>query len=376
MGDVAVKKVGITGANGLIGQHLRCHLKALTKAVVMEASRSTFLDPKDLEAFCKEADVIVHLAGMNRGPDDIVAATNIGLTSSLLDACKRTKSQPHIIFSSSTHVERPTEYGKAKRICGELLENWAHETGGKATILVIPGVFGEGGKPFYNSVVSTFCSQLATMAKPSIDINARLELIHAQALSAQIWNIIEADGRSSGPQETRIPGQEILVSDLLTKLTEFNSLYVEQNLIPDLSDKFELALFNTFRSYLFPNFYPRDLVLRSDARGHLFEAVKSNAGGQTFVSLTKPGVTRGNHFHLSKIERFCVLKGEAVIKIRRLFSDVVREFKVSGSKPQIIDIPTLHTHSISNVGEGELFTLFWTNEIFDPDNPDTYVEIV
>jgi UDP-2-acetamido-2,6-beta-L-arabino-hexul-4-ose reductase len=165
------------------------------------------------------------------------------------------------------------------------------------------------------------------------------------------------------------------VTELYDRLREFHAGY-QANIYPDLGDPFTAALFNSYRTALYPNGFPRPLKLNTDARGTLFEAVKGGGGGQTFLSTTLPGVTRGNHFHLNKVERFLVVQGEAVIRIRKVLSDEVWEYRVCGAQPAYVDMPTLHTHSIENVGETELVTLFWTHDLFDPANPDTFADEV
>jgi UDP-2-acetamido-2,6-beta-L-arabino-hexul-4-ose reductase len=146
--------------------------------------------------------------------------------------------------------------------------------------------------------------------------------------------------------------------------------------MPPLESALDVRLFNTLRSYLFPAHYPVALTLHIDARGSLFEVVKSNSGGQVFMSTTHPGITRGNHFHTRKVERFLVASGEADIRLRKLFSDEVICFKVRGDAPSYVDIPTFYTHHITNTGQSELVTLFWANEIFDSVDPDTFPERV
>jgi UDP-2-acetamido-2,6-beta-L-arabino-hexul-4-ose reductase len=234
-------------------------------------------------------------------------------------------------------------------------------------------VFGEGGKPRHNSVVSTFCDALARAEAPKVIQDGPLELLHAQSAGEAILRAIAAEDRSVG--EVRVPGRPMRVSELLERLS---SIAVDYRglLVPDLSDPLHRDLFNTYRSYLYPSFYPAALERREDARGSLFEAVKTRHGGQAFFSTTRPGITRGNHFHLRKLERFCVVRGDASIRIRRLFSSEVMDFRVSGEEPRVIDIPTLHTHSLTNTGDGDLMTLFWANEIFDPEAPDTFAEAV
>lgn len=364
-------RIGITGAKGLLGWHLSCFLKAHGAHTRIRADRDDFESAGRLQEFVASCDAIVHFAGMNRGDDDLVEEVNIRLVDQIIAACRSENALPHVLFSSSTHVTRDTAYARSKRVCAEKLQAWAKAAGSKFTNVIIPNVFGEGGKPFYNSAVSTFCHQLANGQTPQILNDATNELIHAQRVCANIVEFIES--REAG--ERRLTGTPLSVSALLKKISDFDQSY-RGAVIPDLRDSFDLSLFNTYRSYLYPGYYPITTKLHIDDRGSLFEAVKSLNGGQTFISTTKPGITRGNHYHLKKIERFLVLRGEAKIQIRRLFSDEIREFAVSGREPVIIDIPTLHTHNITNTGHEEVTTLFWAHEIFDPARPDTFAEPV
>jgi len=366
-----MKRIGITGIEGLIGWHLHAYLYGQKNSNVNTADRSTFLSKEKLDRFVTSNDVVVHLAGMNRGDEEVVAKTNIKLTKDLISALMRTNSQPHIIFSSSTHIYRDTAYGNSKRECTKLFKNWSDISGGLFTNLVLPNVFGESGKPFYNSVVSTFCYQIANGDKPEIINDVEMEQLHAQEVAREIFNIIH----SSHTGNIILTGINIKVSELLKKIKNYDDIY-KRHIIPDLENAFDLQLFNTYRSYLYPQKYPIQIILHKDERGTLFEAVKSLNGGQVFISTTKPGISRGNHYHTSKLERFFVLSGQAEIRIRKLFSNIVHSFKVSGLKPEYIDMPTLHTHDITNTGTEELITLFWSHEIFDPKRPDTFPEIV
>lgn len=363
--------IGVTGIRGLIGWHLHAFLHAHDDVAVVGCDRGTFASNKQMDAFVSGVDAIVHLAGMNRGDGREIEETNLHLTQSLINACARTTSRPHILFASSTHIDGDTAYGRSKRQCGELLHVWADTNGASFTEMVLPHVFGECGRPFYNSVVSTFCHQLAHDEQPGIVHDGQLELLHAQQLAQHIDSFIRRG--ESGTVHLR--GRAMLVSDLLQKLEGMAAQY-RGHLIPDLSERLGLDLFNTYRSYLFPDIYPVELQLYQDERGALFESVKSLNGGQCFISTTKPGVTRGNHYHRHKVERFLVIQGEALIRVRKLFSDEVEAFEVCGGVPQYVDIPTLHAHNITNTGRGELLTLFWSHEIFSQALPETYTEQV
>lgn len=364
-------KVGITGIDGLIGWHLRSFLHGQKGIELRGADKPEFADKELLLKFVSGCDVIVHLAGLNRGDEAEVARANVEITNTLLGACRAAGARPHIIFSSSTHIYRDTPYGKSKRGCTELLRAWAAENKTVFTNLILPNVFGEGGRPFYNSVVSTFCSQLAEGQKPEVITDSEIELLHAQSVAREIFALINKPVDGDLP----LAGGKILVSQLLAKIKTMAESY-SGHVIPDLRTPLDLAVFNTYRSYLFPEKVPVAIDLKTDARGYLFEATKSLNGGQTFISSTVPGITRGNHYHTVKMERFLVIKGKACVRVRKLFSDKVHEFFVDGGKPEYIDMPALHTHNITNTGDGELITMFWSNEIFDPANPDTYQETV
>lgn len=364
-------KIGITGIHGLIGWHLRARLARRTDLEIRGADRATFTDPAALAEFVAGVDVVVHLAGMNRGEDAELESANVALASALVQACERAAAKPHVVYSSSTHIDRETAYGRSKRVAGERLQDWACRSGGSLTNLILPHVFGEFGKPFYNSAVSTFCHQLSRREEPTIIVDGALELVHTQRVAEQIEQAFQ--DRTHG--DLRMKGDPIQTSELLGRLRTMSSLY-DRHVIPDLREPLNLRLFNTYRSYLFPQHYPVTLEVHVDARGGLFEAVRSLNPGQVFLSTTKPGITRGGHYHTRKVERFLVITGEAVIRLRKLFTDEITEFRVSGSKPQYVDMPTFHTHDITNVGTGELTTAFWAHEIFDPNDSDTYMEPV
>lgn len=370
-------KIGITGADGLIGWHLRAWLRVhRPDAEVRLATRPTFADTDQLYQFAAGLDAIVHCAGMNRGADAEVEATNTDLARKLAQACEAAAGNgaryPQLVFANSTHVDRDTPYGRGKRAAAEILNLSAAQHDASCTDLILPHVFGEFGKPFYNSVVSTFCHQLVRGEIPQIHVDGDLELVHVQVVAARCIAAIE----DVATVDFRVPGVPLKVSALRDKLLVMAESYIGRNTVPNLDDAFDLALFNTLRSYRFSLQAETPLTLHRDYRGALFEAVKTDNGGQTFLSTTHPGITRGNHFHTYKFERFLVCSGEAEILLRRLFSDDVTVFRVSGDSPCCIDMPTFYTHNITNIGSGELVTLFWASEIFNSSRPDTFHEVV
>ena len=361
------KTVLITGSEGLIGWHLRCHLYPLADTEVVCCNHQQFGDANFLEDAVKRSDVVLHFAGVNRGSDSDVEFDNPKIAQQLVDALAKSKSQPHVVYSSSTHIDRDSPYGRGKRNAGLILHDWAHATKSRFSNLVLPHVFGEHGKPLYNSAVSTFAWQLAHNEPSEIHGNGLLSLMHTSEIAALVLSTLDE------PQlgEIRPQGQEISVVDVYKRLERLARRY-QSGVIPCLDDGFDLKLFNTFRSYLPQSAREIPFQLHSDNRGNLFETVRADGKGQVFLSSTHPGVTRGNHFHTRKVERFVVIQGQADIRLRKMFSNEVLTYSVCGDSPVAIDIPTLHTHNITNTGDDKLVTLFWAGEFFDPDDPDTF----
>jgi len=370
-------KIVVTGAGGLLGYHAAVRLHAEVCAARFRGEtppvqpvaldRAGFNDDDTLAAALAGADAVVHFAGVNRAPDAELAEANPAIARRLSEACHAAGEMPHVVYANSTHADGDSIYGRSKRAAGEILS----ELGGGCTDLVLPHIFGEGARPDYNNVTATLIDRLMRGENPQINPEGRVKLLHAGA-AAQIAIDAAKSGRAGRIDPDARP---MAVTDLFDRLRGFHELYA-RNIYPDLSDPFDVALFNSYRAASYPDGWPRPLTLNTDARGTLFEAVKGGGGGQCFLSTTEPGVTRGDHFHLSKVERFLVVQGEAVIRIRPVLSDEVWEYPVSGEAPAPVDMPTLHTHSIENVGEGPLLTLFWTHDLFDPAAPDTYADPV
>ena len=367
------RKLVITGAEGLIGWHLRCFYHGLADQVdVVPLNHAAFDDNALLDAALTDCDGVAHLAGLNRGKPEEVAAGNIAIAARLVARLEKTAATPHVVFSSSTQIDQGNSYGDSKKACGDRLAEWATNGGGTFTNLILPHVFGEYGRPFYNSVVSTFCHQLANGEQPQIDNDSELQLLHCHDVSQWIERCFSEN--LSGDQ--RPSGESIMVSELLSLLQDLAAIYFTEKKIPQLSDALTLRLFNTLRSQLPAEARKVALTRHADERGSLFEVVRSHNEGQTFFSTTNPGITRGDHYHFHKVERFLVAVGKATIRMRRLFTDEVLTYEVSGDEPTYVDMPTLFTHLITNAGDDELLTLFWANEIFDPENPDTIAEPV
>jgi UDP-2-acetamido-2,6-beta-L-arabino-hexul-4-ose reductase len=370
--------IGITGQAGFVGTHLYNTLGLYPREFTrIQFADDFFDDPARLEAFVKQCDVIVHLAAMNRhGDPQVIYDTNIRLAKELIRAMENTGSKPHVLFSSSTQEERDNPYGRSKKEGRELLEDWARRNNAMFTGLIIPNVYGPFGHPYYNSVVATFCHQLTHGETPKIDVDGDLKLIYVGELVQTIIKLIT--NHQSPVTSHQLPhSQSIKVSGLLTKLTTFKENYFEKGIIPCLDDPFDRNLFNTFLCFIdHPSFFPFNLKLNTDERGSFVETVKLNSGGQVSFSTTKPGVTRGNHFHTRKAERFAVIKGKARIELRRIGTDEIMRFDLDGNQPSFVDMPVWHTHNITNTGDDDLFTIFWINEFYNPDDADTFLERV
>jgi UDP-2-acetamido-2,6-beta-L-arabino-hexul-4-ose reductase len=362
-------RIAVTGATGFIGWHLLCALRAYDHDCI-RIERRAWQAPEMLADALHGADAVIHAAGANRGPDNDVAGTNEFLAHTLVAALALTHDPPpFVIYLNSTHASRETPYGRSKRYAAEIISSASENAGGFSDV-ILPGVFGELGRPYYNSVVSTLCHQLSRGAELTVRDN-EIELIHSQDVADQVVRI--AAKRETGRH--RILGTNTRVQQVADRLASFHNSY-QSGTFPCIAHPFDRALFNTLRSYRFPHLYPTGLSPRLDERGSLLELVKAETSGQSFFSTTLPGVTRGNHFHRRKVERFVVVDGDATISVRRLFTSEVVQFRVSGATPTAIDIPSLHTHDITNVGSRPLMTVFWADEIFDPNFPDTTPEPV
>lgn len=388
-------KIGITGQAGFIGTHLFNTLSLHPDKYIIIPFRDEFFQSEEaLDAFVKQCDVIIHLAAMNRHNDpNVLYKTNIELVQKLIDSMERTNSKPYVIMSSSLQEERDNVYGLSKKEGRELFNQWAERNGAKFTGLIIPNVFGPFGVPFYNSVISTFSHQICNTQEPRIEVDNMLKLIYVGDLVKVVLDLFPADYAntegSEGTEDTEnsegwqppkvleVPYKaKYKVSELLNKLQGYYDTYVVNGIFPDLADWFEVCLFNTFRSYIPKEHFPVKYNKHSDQRGIYVETMKFNSRGQVSFSTTLPGITRGNHFHTRKVERFAVIKGKASIKLRKYGTDEIIEYILDGEEPAYVDMPIWYTHNITNIGDTELLTMFWINEFYDPNDPDTYYEPV
>lgn len=369
----SLKKIGITGQSGFMGSHLYNNINLYPKEFqLIEFKKSYFDNPDELDAFVEKCDVIFHLAAMNRHEDpDVIYNINIVLCRKLIDSLDRTQSSAHILLSSSTQEERDNLYGKSKQESRELFSGWADNSEGHFTALIIPNVFGPFGKPFYNSFIATFCHLLTHEGNPEIHQDNEVELIYIQELVEFMLDCVRKENFNNN---LRIEGtQSINVSEVLSTLQRFKDVYFDNGNIPSLNNTFEINLFNTYRSYIDNrDFFPYKNTLHSDNRGSFVELVRLGIGGQVSFSTTVPGITRGNHFHTRKIERFSVIKGTAEIEIRKIDSGEKLSFVINADEPAFVDMPIWYTHNIKNIGDDVLYTVFWISEQYDEEDADTF----
>jgi len=367
-------KVLVTGSNGFVGKNLCAVLRRADDVELFEYDVDSM--PEKLDRALEQADFIVHLAGINRPkhPDEFIT----GNAGSIEDICRRLTDlgrTPKIMLSSSIQAELDNPYGNSKRRAEDILKRFSEKTGAECVVFRFKNLFGKWCRPNYNSVTATFCHNIANDLPIKIsDPKNEIELTYIDdVVDAFIQELKPvAPGYRFAPT---LPSKHITLGELAQKIKSFRDIRTSL-VLPDLSDPFVKALYGTYLTYLKESNFEYSLDIKSDPRGSLAEFLKSPQMGQIFVSRTQPGITRGDHYHHTKTEKFLVLEGEAVIRFRHIDGDEIIEYSVSGAKYQVVDIPPGYTHSIENVGARVLVTLFWASEPFDPSNPDTFFEKV
>ncbi len=362
------RRVALTGGFGFLGWHTACRLRAVHGIEPVRLGRDDVADPSALRDALRDVDTVIHLAGVNRAEtDDAVESGNVRLAEALAAALG---DRPvHVVYADSVQRDLDNPYGRGKRRAAEVLGRLP----GTLVDVVLPNLFGEHGRPAYNSFVATFCHEIAHGGEPRVSGDRSVPLLHAQDAAEAL---IEA-ALQPGDREVRVAGEAHGVSEVLAMLRGFHALYAERGEIPDVSTAFAADLFNTYRSFLFPQQFPIAVPVHADQRGVLVETARSHGGtSQSFVSTTRPGHTRGDHYHLRKVERFFVVSGEAEISLRRLLHDDVVTFRLSGDEPSFVDMPTLWVHHLRNVGTSDLVTMFWADQLLDAERPDQYPEKV
>ncbi|MGL4656097.1 MAG: NAD-dependent epimerase/dehydratase family protein [Sarcina sp.] len=364
-----MKSVLVTGAKGFIGKNLVATLKGNEDYKVIEIDVNN--SKEELKQAVVGAEFIYHLAGINRPKnEEEFFEGNSGLTGEIVEILKENKKTTPIVITSSIHADVDNAYGKSKKLAEESLLNYSKETGAQTFIYRLPNVFGKWCRPNYNSAVATFCNNIAIGEKIWVnDRSIELTLVYIDDVVRCLIKNLESNETESGYTKVDVEHKATLgrIVDLLVEFKESRSTLR----ISDMSDEFAKKLYSTYLSYLPENSFSYPLKMNVDNRGSFTEFIKGPEMGQVSVNISKSGITKGNHWHHTKNEKFLVVSGEGVIKFRKIDEEKVIEYKVSGEKLEVVDIPVGYTHSIINTGDKDMVTIMWCNEKFNPEVPDT-----
>jgi UDP-2-acetamido-2,6-beta-L-arabino-hexul-4-ose reductase len=367
-----LKNVLITGSSGFIGQNLCAFLKQDGEFCILTYDIEN--TKEELESYIEKAEFIFHIAGINRPKsEEEFDLGNSYLTQEIVELLENKNKKTPIVMASSTQAILDNPYGKSKKAAEDILLSWSKKNNSSVYIYRLPNVFGKWSKPNYNSVVSTFCHNIARGLDIAIsDPKKEITLVYIDDVIRDFFNTLCGKSKPQKDGFYHVPMIfTISLGDLADKIIEFKA--IRQNLlVPDFENIFDRYLYATFISFLGTDDFCYCLDMKSDDRGFLAEFLKSAQFGQIFISRTKPQVTRGNHYHHTKTEKFLVIDGEAEIKFRKINSDSVFIYKVGGEKLMTIEIPPGYTHSIKNTGSKDLITVFWADEVFNKDSPDTF----
>jgi len=366
-------KILITGAKGFVGKNLVVELRNQGFEDLMEFDVDS--DPNQLNKYARECDFVFHLAGVNRpeNPADFMAG-NFGFTSQLLDALKKHHSKAPVLITSSIQAAQNNPYGESKKAGEDLLFDYSKETGSKVYVYRLPNVFGKWCRPNYNSAVATFCNNIAHNLPIQVnDPNVILNLVYVDdVINSFIAKLkVECPLDLSNRFEEVSPIYTKPLGDIVTLLNQFKESRSTLHL-PDMGDAFEKKLYSTYLSYLPESNFSYPLKMNVDQRGSFTEFLKTSERGQVSVNISKPHITKGNHWHHTKNEKFLVVSGKGVIRFRKIDSKEIIEYLVSGEKLEVVDIPVGYTHNIENLGDTDMVTIMWVNEVFDKEKPDTY----
>lgn len=369
----------ITGAGGFVGKNLVATLRTAGYTDLMLFEKDD--TPETLADYCRRAAFVVHLAGINRPTDPSEFYTgNAGLTDTLLADLEAAGNTAPVLVTSSTQAELDNDYGKSKRQAEEAIFAHRRRTGAAVYVFRMPGVFGKWCRANYNSVVATFCHNVAHGLPIQVrDPAFSLPLVYIDDVVACILAAFDGQvmmDRSATPICHMHPIHEVTLGRLAELIQGFAAGRTSLA-VPDLAPgSFEKKLYSTYLSYLPSDQFSYPLEMHTDNRGSFTEFLRSPERGQVSINISHPGIVKGNHWHHTKNEKFLVVKGEGVIRFRNIFSKEVIEYHVSGDKLEVVDIPCGYTHNIENVGTEDMVTVMWANEAFDPDHPDTFFEPV
>lgn len=368
-------KVLVTGAKGFVGRNLIADLARDRELEIFQYDLDT---PKDkLEEWVQTADFVFHLAGVNRpeSPEEFMEG-NFGFTSELLGLLKKHANKAPIVLSSSIQATRENEYGKSKRAGEELLLAYSNEENVPVYVYRFSNLFGKWSRPNYNTVVATFCYNIARDIPIQIDNpDAEIELCYIDDVLAELKLAMRGKGHARDGFYYVPTLYKVSVGKLASLLYSFKDSRSDLS-IANMGDEFTKKLYSTYLSFLSETDFSYPLKMNVDDRGSFTEFIKTPERGQVSINISKPGITKGQHWHHTKNEKFLVVSGQGVIRFRKVGTDEVLEYPVSGEKLEVVDIPIGYTHNIENTGTSDMVTVMWANESFDPQNPDTYFEEV
>lgn len=376
----------VTGARGFVGQNLIAALKNIqdgkdkTTGVTRELCLMPYdldTDPKLLDEYCSKADFVFNLAGVNRPKDPAeFMSGNFGFSSTLLETLKKHHNTCPVLLSSSIQAMLDNPYGQSKKAGEELFFTYGREAGAKVLVYRLPNLFGKWCRPNYNSAVATFCYNIAHDLPITVnDRSAQMTLVYIDDLVAEFLRALQGKENREGDY-CRVPVEhKITLGEIVDLLYSFKASREDRS-VPDMTDPFTKKLYASYLSYLPEGGFSYPLKMNEDNRGSFTEILRTADRGQFSVNISKPGITKGNHWHNTKNEKFLVVSGRGVVRFRKIGETAVQEYFVSGDKLEVVDIPTGYTHNIENLGETDLVTFMWCSECFDPNYPDTYFEEV
>ena len=367
-------KILITGAKGFVGKNLIAELRNQGFTDLLECDIDTTSD--ELDSYTRECEFVFHLAGVNR-PErtEEFMTENFGFTSVLLGKLQEHNNKAPLLISSSIQAALDNPYGQSKKAGEDLMFAYGKDNGVPVYVYRLPNVFGKWCRPNYNSAVATFCNNIANELPVQVnDPHVLMKLVYVDDVVGSFIDKLKNGKRNIteyGNYEEVHPVHEIKLGEIVDLIYSFkesrNTLQV-----PDLGDAFTKKLYSTYLSYLPKDNFSYPLKMNEDNRGSFTEFLKSPERGQVSINISKPGITKGQHWHHTKNEKFLVVSGTGVIRFRKIDSDEVIEYFVSGEKLEVVDIPVGYTHNIENVGETDMVTVMWVNEVFDKERPDTY----
>lgn len=381
-------KILVTGAKGFVGKNLVAQLHNIQQGKAQNYGISQDLtvyeydvdsDPAELELYCKNANFVFNLAGVNRpqDPKEFMEG-NFGFASKLLDTLKRYKNNCPVMISSSTQAELDNAYGESKRAGENLLFDYSKQTGAKVLVYRFANVFGKWCRPNYNSAVATFCNNIANDLPIQVnDPSVVLRLVYVDDVVNELIGSLKGEEHRDGNFCFVPTVHTVALGRIVELLNEFKESRTTLN-VPNVGDAFEKKLYSTYLSYLPKDGFSYPLKMNVDNRGSFTEIIRTADRGQFSVNISKPHITKGEHWHHTKNEKFVVVSGTGVIRFRNVVEPnaEVIEYFVSGDKIEVVDIPTGYTHNIENLGETDMVTFMWCNECFNPNSPDTFFEKV